>query len=206
MSFLRTFSTLFGQIGRATLIKNPVNRQISISAIRLCKPVDGDEENTADQSEKTSKKTTKTDIDRTRIIPVETSIRYLKSEAYQTTYGDQPVWVQYRRNHKGQIPPRKTRKTCIRQGQISTGSPCPICRDEYLVLDPRNTDLLKQFISEYTGQILSYQKTGLCQKRHHELILAIKRARDIGLITFDVPFREYDYSEYYGKDWAKAQN
>lgn len=92
-------------------------------------------------------------IDRTKIIPVETSIRYLKSTAYKTTYGDQPVWVPYRRNHKGQYPPLKTRKTCIRNGVISTGSPCPICRDEYLVLDYTNVDLLKQFISEYTGEV-----------------------------------------------------
>lgn len=37
---------------------------------------------------------------------------------------------------------------------ISTGNPCPICRDEYLVLDYRNVDLLKQFISPFNGAIL----------------------------------------------------
>uniref|UniRef100_A0AAG5DF94 28S ribosomal protein S18b, mitochondrial n=1 Tax=Anopheles atroparvus TaxID=41427 RepID=A0AAG5DF94_ANOAO len=73
--------------------------------------------------------------DRTRVIPVETSIRYLASEAYRQTYQEDPVWKQYRRNHKGLYPPKLTRKTCIRKGRISTGNPCPICRDEYLVLD-----------------------------------------------------------------------
>lgn len=34
--------------------------------------------------------------DRTNKIPVETSIRYLKSAAYKTTYGDEFVWTQYR--------------------------------------------------------------------------------------------------------------
>lgn len=92
-------------------------------------------------------------IDRTRIIPVETSIRYLKSAAYKETYGEQAVWVPYRRNHKGLIPPRKTRLTCIRQGRISTGNPCPICRDEYLVLHEDNKELLKQFISGNTGKV-----------------------------------------------------
>lgn len=92
-------------------------------------------------------------IDRTKIVPVETSVRYMKSTAYQTTYGNQPVWVQYRRNFKGQFPPSKTRKTCIRAGKISTGNPCPICRDEYLVLDHNNIDLLKQFISQHTGEV-----------------------------------------------------
>lgn len=207
MSFLRTFSSKICQIARSNLIQSPVNRALSVSVVHRCKEADANEENQGDSSVKNNKpnQTTKLNIDRTRIIPVETSIRYLKSEAYQTTYGDQPVWVQYRRNHKGQIPPRKTRKTCIRQGKISTGSPCPICRDEYLVLDPRNTGLLQQFISEHTDQVLSYQRTGLCQKRHQQLIVAIEQARDLGLLTFDVPFREYEYSEYYGKDWYKAQ-
>lgn len=46
-------------------------------------------------------------------------------------------------------------------------------------------------------QILSYSKTGLCQKKHQQLVIAIERAQDQGLITFDVPFRQYDYAEYY---------
>lgn len=33
--------------------------------------------------------------------------------AYKECYGDEPVWKQYRRNHKGLIPPEKTRKACI---------------------------------------------------------------------------------------------
>ncbi|KFB39484.1 AGAP008043-PA-like protein [Anopheles sinensis] len=135
--------------------------------------------------------------DRTRVVPVETSIRYLASEAYRQTYQDDPVWKQYRRNHKGLYPPKLTRKTCIRKGRISTGNPCPICRDEYLVLDHNNIDLLKQFISPQTGEVLSYRVTGLCQKKHTQLLVAVERAMDRGLLTFDVPFREYDYSEYY---------
>lgn len=43
-----------------------------------------------------------------------------------------------------------------RADKISTGNPCPICRDEYLILDHRNVELLKQFISPHSGQILSY--------------------------------------------------
>lgn len=93
------------------------------------------------------------DIDRTKIIPVEQSLRYLASEAYKQTYGTKFVWEQYRRNHKGPFAPRKTRKTCVRKGVISTGNPCPICRDEYLVLDHRNLQLLRQFISPQTGEV-----------------------------------------------------
>ncbi|XP_017479344.1 PREDICTED: 28S ribosomal protein S18b, mitochondrial [Rhagoletis zephyria] len=143
--------------------------------------------------------------DRTQVIPVETSIRYLQSSAYKETYGDQFVWEQYRRNHKGAIPPRKTRKTCVRKGVISTGNPCPICRDEYLALDHRNIELLRQFISPHTGKILSYSKTGLCQRKHFELLVAVERAYDYGLISFDVPFRKFDLDEYYGHSVTKAQ-
>lgn len=34
--------------------------------------------------------------DRTQEIPLETSLRYLKSEAYRQTYGGNPVWLLYR--------------------------------------------------------------------------------------------------------------
>ncbi|XP_055681277.1 28S ribosomal protein S18b, mitochondrial [Lutzomyia longipalpis] len=173
-------------------IRQP-GRAFTTSHVRLC-------EESADNKPEAVKKTSNLTVrgtDRTQVIPVETSIRYLRSAAYKEAYGEQPVWVLYRRNHKGPHPPRKTRKTCIRAGIISTGNPCPICRDEYLVLDHNNLELLKQFISPYSGEVLSYTKTGLCQMRHNELIVAIERAIDRGYLTFDVPFRYYDYAEYY---------
>ncbi|XP_064091236.1 small ribosomal subunit protein mS40-like [Macrobrachium nipponense] len=151
----------------------------------------------AEEAEEPAKQEVNPKKDRSQIIPVEMSIRYLQSSAYKTTYGDDPVWKKYRRNFKGQFAPKKTRKTCIRKNQISTGSPCPICRDEYLVVHYQNVELLKQFISPYTGAILPDSKTNICQKRLRELRVAVEKARDFGLLTFDVPFREYDYSEYY---------
>lgn len=99
------------------------------------------------------KKYAGTPRDRSKIIPVETSIEYLNSSAFQSTYGKRNVWELYRRVHKGQLPKAKTRKTCIRGNVIATGSPCPICRDEFLVLDYRNLELLKMFISPYTGEV-----------------------------------------------------
>ncbi|XP_047365336.1 28S ribosomal protein S18b, mitochondrial [Vespa velutina] len=137
--------------------------------------------------------------DRRQIIPVETSIEYMLSNAYKQTYGDEPVWTKYRRNHIGQIPPRKTRKTCIRGGIISCGNPCPICRDEYLILDYRNVKLLEQFISIYTGEVLHYRKTGICQRRYKQLHVAVLKAKEYGTLTFDVPLRKYDYSEWYNE-------
>lgn len=37
---------------------------------------------------------------------------------YRATYGDNPVWHGYRRNHKGSVPPQRARKACL----VSTGS------------------------------------------------------------------------------------
>lgn len=174
------------------------NRSFLTSVQRFAeKTAPPDDVEATEEQEQTKEAVRDDPKDRTRIIPVETSIRYLTSEAYQQTYQGDPVWKQYRRNHKGVYPPKQTRKTCIRQGKLATGNPCPICRDEFLVLDHRNVDLIKQFISAQNGKVLSYQITGLCQKRHLELLVAVERAMDYGLITFDVPFRDYDYSEYY---------
>lgn len=145
------FLTRVSNFSLSTLIKLPSNsstliRNISITPSRYC------QEQTEEEKPKKEAEIDPS-IDRTKIIPVETSIRYLNSSAYKTTYGEQPVWVPYRRNYKGLFPPKKTRKTCIRKGLVSTGNPCPICRDEYLVLHEDNRELLKQFISPHTGEV-----------------------------------------------------
>lgn len=187
----------YARIGNSARLVNGINhsRLLHTTDRTHCKLEEGPQksESAVDKDQINTK-------DRTRIIPVETSIRYMASSSYKQTYGDSLVWEKYRRNHKGMFPPRKTRKTCIRQGVISTGNPCPICRDEYLVLHPENTTLLKQFISPQTGQLLSYSKTGVCQKKHLELSVALHKAWNSGRITYDAPFREFDYSEYYDKD------
>ncbi|KAL7738864.1 hypothetical protein ACLKA6_001313 [Drosophila palustris] len=184
--------------GLAQITRNNRVALHTASALR-CKAEKSVQNEESSGSEEKEANTVPDAKDRTKVVPVETSMRYLKSAAYKTTYGEDFVWTQYRRNHKGMFAPRKTRKTCVRQGKIATGNPCPICRDEYLVLDYRNTELLKQFISPYSGEVLSYSKTGLCQKSHMRLTVAVEQARDCGLLTYDVPFREYDYEEYYGK-------
>ncbi|XP_024302176.2 small ribosomal subunit protein mS40 isoform X1 [Homo sapiens] len=64
--------------------------------------------------------------------------KYLESEEYQERYGSRPVWADYRRNHKGGVPPQRTRKTCIRRNKV-VGNPCPICRDHKLHVDFRES-------------------------------------------------------------------
>ncbi len=103
------------------------NRYLSVSCKRYCAEPPADNKPVAVSSEK----------DRTKIIPVDISIKYLNSEAYKTTYGDKLVWEQYRRNHLGLFAPRKTRRTCIRKGVISTGL-CFLVKNIVLVECKRN--------------------------------------------------------------------
>ena len=146
-------------------------RHISLTTARLCdsneeKKEGGDGEGEGDKEEggggyditkhRLYKRFANTPRDRTKIIPVETSIEYLKSAAFKSTYGDHKVWQLYSRVHKGQLPKKLTRRSCISHGVIAFGSPCAICRDEYLVLDYRNLELLKMFISPYTGEVFAF--------------------------------------------------
>ncbi|XP_064616687.1 small ribosomal subunit protein mS40-like [Liolophura sinensis] len=128
-------------------------------------------------------------------IGYQTSLQYMDSEAYRTAYGDDVVWRHYRRNFKGHYKP-ETRKTCIRGGVVSAGNPCPICRDEYLVIHYTNVKLLNQFISPYTGEILPSKITGICQKQLKGLRVAVQMAQDHGLIETAVPFKKYNYADY----------
>ena len=151
--------------------------------------------------------------DRSRVIPLETSMSYLESDAYRRTYGDHKVstycnlkfnleifflqvWELYRRNFANGRLFAQTRKQCIRNERISTGNPCPICRDEYLVVDHRNLKLITQFIDEYSGRVYNTRKTGVCRTQHLKLLVAIEKARELGILTIDQPFVEYDYSKY----------
>lgn len=150
MSFITklTCSLNLLKINNYTQYSSALIRNISTTSARF-----SDEQEKPANQNPNQKNLDESVIDRTKIIPVETSIRYLKSSAYKETYGEEAVWVPYKRNYKGLFPPRKTRKTCIRSGKISTGNPCPVCRDEYLVLHEENTGLLNQFISQQTGKV-----------------------------------------------------
>ena len=60
---------------------------------------------------------------------------------------------------------------------------CAFCADKALVIDYKEADKLKKFVSE-KGKILPRRVTGLCAKHQREVTLAIKRARHIGLLPY----------------------
>ncbi|XP_012377436.2 small ribosomal subunit protein mS40 [Dasypus novemcinctus] len=126
--------------------------------------------------------------------------KYLESEEYQNRYGSRPVWADYRRNHKGGVPPQRTRKMCIRKNKVA-GNPCPICRDHKLHVDFRNVKLLEQFVCAHTGIIFHAPYTGVCMKQHRNLTRAIQKARDHGFLRYHIPQvepRDLDFSTSHG--------
>uniref|UniRef100_A0A0X3Q1Q1 Small ribosomal subunit protein mS40 n=1 Tax=Schistocephalus solidus TaxID=70667 RepID=A0A0X3Q1Q1_SCHSO len=129
---------------------------------------------------------------------VQESLEYVKSAEFTKLYRGKPVWFYHRRNFKGHFPPKRPRKSCTHGGLLITSNPCPICRDEYLVLDYQNVYLLKHFLHPQSAEILEPTTTGLCQKQHKVLFLEIEKARDLGTIEMRLPFRLFDYADYYG--------
>ncbi|CAF1255745.1 unnamed protein product [Rotaria magnacalcarata] len=131
------------------------------------------------------------------VTDIETSLRYMESDAYKTVYGSEPVWKNYVRNRTKQRFPHYTRDFCVEEGLYIRGNPCPVCRDEYLLLDYRNVKLLKQFVNDHTGEVEPVLKTSICQAQLRNLRVALRKAYDFGLMTYEIPFRTYDYRDYY---------
>eukprot|EP00095_Tigriopus_kingsejongensis_P005432 snap_masked-scaffold1978_size23474-processed-gene-0.2 protein:Tk05432 transcript:snap_masked-scaffold1978_size23474-processed-gene-0.2-mRNA-1 annotation:"GM16961" len=135
------------------------------------------------------------DDPRVHKVPLEVSLKYMESAAYQETYGDAKIWELYRRNFSKGRTYKPTRKMCVRQGRIASSNPCPICRDEYLVVDYRNIKLLNQFITDYSGELLTSEKTGVCRKEWLNIRVALQKALDRGYLNIDFPFVAYDYDK-----------
>lgn len=62
---------------------------------------------------------------------------------------------------------------------------CRFCTDPSLVVDYKNYELLKSFLSE-RAKIQPRRITGTCAKHQRQLSRAIKRARHVALLPFTV--------------------
>ncbi len=60
---------------------------------------------------------------------------------------------------------------------------CPLCKDKNLVLDYKNPDQLKKFVSE-RGKILPRRNTGACSEHQRDITLAVKRCRQIAMLPY----------------------
>lgn len=65
---------------------------------------------------------------------------------------------------------------------------CRFCADESLVLDYKNPQILKNFMTD-RGKITPRRISGNCAKHQRVLALAIRRARMIALMPFSVTGR-----------------
>lgn len=145
----------------------------------------------------------KAEKDRRYPVPLSVSLKYMESEAYKKTYGDFHVWQLYRRNFGRQFfkPWPNVRVSCVGDdGFVKYGWPCPICRDEYLVIHWQNVRLISQFVSPLTSNVLPPLKTNVCQVKHEELLVAVRQAHLFGSLSFHTPVRTYDYRDFYPAD------
>lgn len=60
---------------------------------------------------------------------------------------------------------------------------CRFCANQELVIDYKNLDTLRQFISE-VGKIDPARITGTCAKHQRKLTTEIKRARQMALLPY----------------------
>ncbi len=60
---------------------------------------------------------------------------------------------------------------------------CHLCVTRNVVIDYKNTELLKRFLSSF-GKIVARKRSGVCSGHQRELATEIKRARIIGLLPF----------------------
>lgn len=60
---------------------------------------------------------------------------------------------------------------------------CQYCNDKDLVINYKNTDLLRRYIDD-TGKIRPRRQTGACAKHQRAVAKAIKNARHIALLPF----------------------
>jgi small subunit ribosomal protein S18 len=60
---------------------------------------------------------------------------------------------------------------------------CPFCRDKVDVVDYKDFPTLRRAMSE-RGKIRSARITGACRRHQRQLAIAIKRARELGLLPY----------------------
>ena len=79
-----------------------------------------------------------------------------------------------------QQPRRRDRKGPVGGGRRK---PCPFCRDKVDVVDYKDIGALRRAVSE-KGKIRSSRITGACRRHQRQLAIAVKRAREIGLLPY----------------------
>ena len=77
---------------------------------------------------------------------------------------------------------------------MGRGRVCKFCEDRTLTIDYKNVKLIRKFVNEQ-GKIIPGRVTGTCSKHQRQLTGAIKRARNIALLSYTGD----EFSGYSGK-------
>ena len=73
--------------------------------------------------------------------------------------------------------PERRKKTFMRR------KVCRFCADKKIDIDYKNTRVLRYFVTE-RGKIIPRRISGNCAKHQREVMMAIKRARNIAILPF----------------------
>ena len=65
---------------------------------------------------------------------------------------------------------------------MGRGRVCKFCEDRTLTINYKNVKLIRKFVNEQ-GKIIPGRVTGTCSKHQRQLTGAIKRARNIALLS-----------------------
>jgi small subunit ribosomal protein S18 len=60
---------------------------------------------------------------------------------------------------------------------------CPFCREKVDIVDYKDVAALRRAVSD-KGKIRSSRVTGACRRHQSQLALAVKRARELGLLPY----------------------
>lgn len=74
-------------------------------------------------------------------------------------------------------------KFAKRPKRVAKKKVCVFCADKSKVIDYKDVNTLKRFVTE-KGKIVSRRQTGTCAMHQRELTTAIKRARNMAILTF----------------------
>ena len=80
---------------------------------------------------------------------------------------------------------RPTNRRRDKKGAAGSGrfKPCPFCRDKIDIVDYKDVGTIRRAMSE-KGKIRSARITGCCRRHQRQLAIAIKRARELGLLPY----------------------
>jgi small subunit ribosomal protein S18 len=78
-------------------------------------------------------------------------------------------------------------KKQVRRTRPTTGNRrrkyCYFCKEDVEVVDYKDFGTLRRFMSE-RGKIRSRRTTGACRRHQRQVAVAIKRAREVGLLPY----------------------